>query len=67
VGIPVRKVPQVLKELTGVSVTQGALTQDALRQAEGKVGTVYRQLLADMAAKRSLLRSDGQRAGGTHR
>jgi len=49
VGIPVRKVPQVLKELTGVSVTQGALTQDALRQAEGKVGTVYRQLLADMA------------------
>jgi transposase len=48
-GIPVRKVPQVLQELTGVAVTQGALTQDALRQAEGKVGTLYQQLRASMA------------------
>ncbi len=37
VGVPVRKVPQVLKELTGISVTQSALTQDALRQVKGKI------------------------------
>ena len=33
VGVPVRKVPEVLDELCGVSVTQSALTQDALKQA----------------------------------
>ena len=35
VGIPVRKVPAVLAALTGVQLTQGALTQDALRRAAG--------------------------------
>lgn len=49
VGVPVRKVPQVLKELTGVSVTQGALTQDALRQAKGKIATHYQRLRASLA------------------
>ena len=44
IGIPVRKVPQVLQELTGVRITQSALTQDALRQAEGMVGEQYQQL-----------------------
>lgn len=34
IGVPVRKVPEVLQELCGVSVTQSALTQDALKQAE---------------------------------
>jgi hypothetical protein len=38
VGIPVRKVPTVLRLLSGVPVTQGALTQDALRRAAGTVG-----------------------------
>ena len=47
-GIPVRKVPQVLRELTGISITQSALTQDALRRAEGRVGTQYQQLRAGM-------------------
>ena len=37
-GIPVRKVPAVLKELSGVRITQSALTQDALRRAKGEVG-----------------------------
>ena len=50
VGVPVRKVPQVLKELTGVSVTQSALTQDALRQAQGKMATHYQQLRASVSA-----------------
>jgi transposase len=34
VGIPVRKVPAVLKELTGVTITPSALTQDALCRAQ---------------------------------
>ena len=46
VGVPVRKGPAVLQVLTGVQVTQGALTQDALRQAQDTVGTVYEQLRA---------------------
>ncbi len=49
VGVPVRKVPQVLKELTGISVTQSALTQDALRQAKGKISAQYQQLRRSMA------------------
>jgi transposase len=44
VGIPVRRVPGVLKELTGVTITQSALTQDALRRAKGEVGTQYQKL-----------------------
>src|SRR5664280_2138067 len=33
-GVPVRKLPMVLKELTGISLTQGAMTQDALRRGK---------------------------------
>ena len=44
VGIPVRRVPGVLQELTGVALTQSAITQDALRRAKGEVGTEYRKL-----------------------
>ena len=44
VGVPQRKVPLVLKELTGASITQSALTQDALRRAKGPVGEEYRRL-----------------------
>ena len=43
-GLPVRKVPMVLKELTGITITQGAVTQDALRRGEGEVGARYRHL-----------------------
>lgn len=43
-GVPVRKVPGILKELTGVSLTQSALTQDALRRAKGPVGAAYAAL-----------------------
>lgn len=38
VGIPVRKVPGVLRALTGMEVSQGAISQDALRRAGGVVG-----------------------------
>ncbi len=34
-GVPLRKVPAILKELTGIEVTQSAMTQDALSRAEG--------------------------------
>ncbi|MGH7839563.1 MAG: IS66 family transposase [Candidatus Binataceae bacterium] len=44
IGVPVRKVPAILQELAGVALTQSALTQDALRRAEGRVGVVYRGL-----------------------
>jgi transposase len=44
--VPFRKVPAILKELTGITVTQSALTQDALKQSEGPVGQAYEQLRA---------------------
>jgi len=43
-GIPVRQVPKVLKVLTGVKVTQSAITQDAMRRAQGPVGSAYQEL-----------------------
>jgi transposase len=43
-GIPVRKVPGVLETLAGLKLTQGAITQDALRRARGQVGAAYQQL-----------------------
>jgi transposase len=65
VGIPVRKVPVVLAALTGVSLTQGALTQDALRRAAGAVGTVYEQLRAAVPAAPVVHTDDtGWRVGG---
>jgi transposase len=65
VGIPVRKVPAVLQVLTGVQVTQGALTQDALRQAQHLVGTAYEQLRAAVPAAPVVHTDDtGWRVGG---
>jgi transposase len=46
VGVPVRKVPLVLELLTGMALTQGAITQNALRQAKGRVGQQYQELRA---------------------
>ena len=43
-GVPVRKTPAVLRELTGIRLTQGAITQDALQQAKGPVGAEYQRL-----------------------
>src|SRR5438132_1887312 len=48
-GVPVRKVPAILKEFTGVEVTQSALTQDALKKASGVIGNVYQELRASVA------------------
>jgi hypothetical protein len=47
-GVPLRKVPRLLATLTGVPVTQGALTQDALRRAAREVGQAYQALRAQV-------------------
>jgi hypothetical protein len=65
VGIPVRKVPLVMAALTGVRLTQGALTQDALRRAAGVVGTAYKQLRATVPESPVVHTDDtGWRVGG---
>jgi transposase len=43
-GVPVRRLPAILREMTGIAITQSAITQDALKQAEGPVGAAYQQL-----------------------
>lgn len=64
-GIPVRKVPTVLRLLTGVQLTQGTLTPDALRRAAGVVGTVYAQLRAAIPEAPVVHTDDtGWRVGG---
>jgi transposase len=40
-GVPVRKLSAILREFTGIEVTQSALTQDALKKSEGVVGNAY--------------------------
>jgi transposase len=65
IGVPLRKVPAVLRELTGVLVTQSALTQDARRRAAGSVGAVYAQLRARVQAAAAVHTDDtGWRVGG---
>jgi transposase len=64
-GVPVRKVPAVLKELTGISITQSALTQDALRRAERGVGAEYERLRQMVPAAPVIHTDDtGWRVGG---
>jgi len=45
-GVPVRKLPAILQETTGVTLTQSAITQDALRKASGVVGNAYQNARA---------------------
>lgn len=68
-GIPVRKLPQVLWELTGIRITASALTQDALKHAsaEGPVGRQY-QTLRDRIGGCAVVHTDdtGWSIGGTN-
>jgi transposase len=65
VGIPVRKVPLVLNLLTGMELTQGSITQDALRRARGKVGIAYQQLRRSVRDAPAVYTDDtGWRVGG---
>ena len=65
VGIPVRKVAAVLWALTGVRVSQGAISQDALRRAGGMVGEAYGRLRRSVGASEFVHTDDtGWRVGG---
>ena len=65
VGIPVRRVPVVLRALTGVDLSQGAITQDALRRPQGAVGDAY-QRLRESVRESAVVHTDdtGWRVGG---
>jgi transposase len=64
-GVPVRRLPAVLREMTGIEITQSAITQDALKQAEGPVGTAYQQLRAQIRLAPVVYTDDtGWRVGG---
>jgi transposase len=64
-GIPVRKVPAVLETLIGLKLTQGAITQDALRRARGQVGTAYEELRCSVGEFPVVYTDDtGWRVGG---
>ena len=47
-GVPVRKLPAILRETTGVTLTQSAITQDALKKASGVVGNAYQEARASI-------------------
>jgi transposase len=65
VGIPVRKVPAVLAALTGVRLTQGALTPEALRRTAGPVGMAYEPWRAAVSESPVVHTDDtGGRVGG---
>src|ERR1700675_4332393 len=64
-GVPVRRLPAILQEMTGIEVTQGAITQDALKQAEGPIGAAYRELRAQVRQAPVVYTDDtGWRIGG---
>lgn len=58
IGVPVRKVPKILKEGHGVEITQSAITQDASRRARGEVGAEYHQLRAQVKESASVYTDD---------
>ena len=67
-GIPVRKVPGVMKTLSGLSLTQSAITQSALRlgTGDGPVAHRYEQL-REKAKEQEAINTDdtGWRIGGS--
>ena len=55
----------MLATLTGLAVTQGALTQDALRRARGPVGAAYQELRSTMRDSPVVYTDDtGWKVGG---
>ena len=65
VGVPVRRIPAVLRVLTGVEVSQGAISQDALRRRAAAVGEAYRTLRRSVRASPVVHTDDtGWRVGG---
>jgi hypothetical protein len=64
-GVTARKLPEVLGLLTGVRLTQGAITQDALRRSERNVAAIHRAL-GDSIREAPYVHTDdtGWRMGG---
>ena len=64
-GVPVRKVPAIVEDLTGVRLTQGAITQHAMAQAAGAIGTRYADLRGQVKQQAVTHTDDtGWRIGG---
>jgi len=64
-GLPVRKLPAVLGTVAGFAITQGALTQDALRRTRGRVGEAYQALRQELAQEPAVGTDDtGWKVGG---
>lgn len=64
-GVPVRRLPAILREMTGIEITQSAITQDALKQAEKSVGAAYRDLRGQVRQAPVVYTDDtGWRIGG---
>ncbi len=66
-GLPLRKVPEVMEMITGIDVTQSALTQRAkkLCQEHGALGKVYRELRGEVRRSPVINTDDtGWRTGG---
>jgi hypothetical protein len=57
-GVPVCKTPKVIKDLTGIEVTQSALTQDALRRAEGPGPDAAYQAIRDTISTSPVAQTD---------
>jgi hypothetical protein len=63
--VPVRKTPAILQDLTGVRLTQGAISQNALKQSQSGVGAVYEALRASVRRQAVVHTDDtGWRVGG---
>lgn len=64
-GVPVRKTAEIVEQLTGVRLTQSAITQDATKQTEGPVGERYSEL-RESVKEQAVIHTDdtGWRVGG---
>ena len=65
-GVPVRKLPELLRVLTGAVLTQGAITRDALREAAGAIGATYAEFCESVCESAWCHTDDtGWREGGS--
>jgi transposase len=64
-GVPVRKTAEIVEQLTGVRLTQSAITQDAAKQTEGPLGERYSEL-RESVKEQAVIHTDdtGWRVGG---
>jgi transposase len=64
-GVPVRKTAEIVEQLTGVRMTQSAITQDAMKHTAGAVGARYGEL-RDAVKQQPVIHTDdtGWRVGG---